>query len=306
MRNKSIFKSLNSMHKRYAQRQNDFKAITNQSKQFAENTNQSKQFAENIRRYKDWKKNGASAFNEYLEETRMLSDINQDMNDTLKDISKVAPKIGRRYAMKIEALNRQLYDNPKVEKPKEIKLQGKTIQLPKKFGVSAKIDEKLTGKKPNLRISSPEELKNLASRKQSIRENLARVSRETTFDKGNLQNILTAVASHMTGVKVKRAKTSDKLIPEFNERDQMNSYRRNKRTILKNADIIFTAMGRYEQKENLATKFLGSFQVIQNIIDIVQNGNNKIKAYKGQSADEYIENLVDWLQDNTENEIGAD
>lgn len=295
-RNKNIFKSLNRSHKRYVQRQNDFKAFTKQSKQFAEN----------IARYRDWKQNGLSAFNDYSEETRMLSEINHDMYDTLKDISKVAPKIGRSYAGKIEALNKQLYDNPAVEKPKEIKLQGKTINLPKKFGVSAKIDEKLTGKKPKLRISSPEELKNLASRKQSIRENLARVSRETTFDKGNLQNILTAVTSYMTGAKVKRAKTSDKLIPEFKDRDQMNAYRRNKRTILKNADIIFTAMGRYEQKENLTTKFLGSFQVIQNIIDIVQNGNNKIKAYKGQSADEYIENLVDWLQDNTENEIGVD
>ena len=295
-RNKNIFKSLNGSHNRYVQRQNDFKAFTKQSQQFAEKVN----------RYNDWKQNGRSAFNEYSEQTALLSEINHDMFSTLKDISKVAPKIGKSYAGKIEALNRQLYDSPAVEKPKEIKLQGKIIQLPKKFGVSAKIDEKLTGKKPKLHISSPEELKNLASRKQSIRENLARVSRETTFDKGNLANIITAVTSHMTGAKVKRAKTSDKLIPEFKDRDQVNSFRRNKRKILKNADIIFTAMGRYEQKENLTTKFLGSFQVIQNIIDIVQNGNSSIKAYKGQSADEYIENLVDWLQDNTKNELGVD
>lgn len=304
MKNKNIFKSLNSSHKRYVQRQNNFKALTKQSKQSVEKVD--KQFAEKINRYKDWKKNGASSFNDYSEQTKLLSDINQDMYETLKDISKVAPKIGKRYAEKIEALNRQLYDNPAIKKPKEIKLQGKTIQLPKKFGVSAKIDEKLTGKKPKLRISSPEEMKNLASRKKSIRENLARVSRETTFDKGNLQNILTAVTSNMTGNEVKRAKTSDKLIPEFETQEQMNSYRRNKRAILKNADIIFTAMGRYEQKENITTKFLGSFQVMQNIIDIVQNGNTKIKAYKGQSMDEYIENLVDWLQDNTKNELGAD
>lgn len=296
MKRKDIFKSLNRRHKNYVQRQNDFKAFTKQSQQFSEKVN----------RYKDWKQNGRSAFSEYAEQTVLLSEINHDMFSTLKDISKVAPKIGKSYAEKIEALNRQLYDSPKIEKPKEIKLQGKTIHLPKKFGVSAKIDEKLTGKKPKLRISSPEELKNLASRKQSIRENLARISRETTFDKGNLQNIVTAVTSNMTGTKVKRAKTSDKLIPEFEDREQMNAYRRNKRTILKNADIIFTAMGRYEQKENLITKFLGSFQVIQNIIDIVSNGNDKIKAYKGQSADEYIENLVDWLQDNTENEMGVD
>ena len=296
MKRKDIFKSLNRRHKNYVQRQNDFKAFTKQSQQFSEKVN----------RYKDWKQNGRSAFSEYAEQTVLLSEINHDMFSTLKDISKVAPKIGKSYAEKIEALNRQIYDSPKIEKPKEIKLQGKTIHLPKKFGVSAKIDEKLTGKKPKLRISSPEELKNLASRKQSIRENLARISRETTFDKGNLQNIVTAVTSNMTGTKVKRAKTSDKLIPEFEDREQMNAYRRNKRTILKNADIIFTAMGRYEQKENLITKFLGSFQVIQNIIDIVSNGNDKIKAYKGQSADEYIENLVDWLQDNTENEMGVD
>lgn len=306
MKNKNIFKSLKSSHKRYVQRQNNFKALTTQSKQFAENTKQSKQFAEKIKRFNDWKQNGASAFNEYSEETRLLSDINQDMFSTLKEISKVAPKIGKHYAGKIEALNKQLYDNPSIEQPKEMKLKGKTIHLPKKFGVSAKIDDKLTGKKPKLRISSPEELKNLASRKKTIRENLARVSRETTFDKGNLQNIVTAVTSNMTENNVKRAKTSNKLIPEFESQEQMNSYRRNKRAILKNADIIFTAMGRYEQKENLTTKFLGSFQVIQNIIDIVQNGNNTIKAYKGQSADEYIENLVDWLQDNTENEIGVD
>lgn len=299
MRNKNIFNDLTKQHKTYVQRQNDFKAFTKKSKQ-------SKQFVEKINRYKDWKQNGRSAFNEYSEQTRLLSDINQDMYGTLKEISKVAPKIGKKYAGKIEALNRQLYDNPSIEKPKEIKLQGKTIALPKKFGVSAKIDEKLTGKKPKLRISNPEELKNLASRKKTIRENLARVSRETTFDKGNLQNIITAVTSNMTGTKVKRAKTSDKLIPEFEDREQMNAYRRNKRTILKNADIIFTAMGRYEQKENITTKFLGSFQVMQNIIDIVSNGNNKIKAYKGQSSEEYIENLVDWLQDNTKNEIGAD
>lgn len=296
MRNKNIFKSLNGSHKRYVQRQNDFKAFTKQNKQFAEKVN----------RYKDWKKNGAASFNDYSEQTRLLSEINQDMYGTLKEISKVAPKIGKQYAGKIEALNRQLYDNPAIENPKEIKLQGKTIHLPKKFGVSAKIDEKLTGKKPKLRISSPEELKNLASRKKSIRENLARVSRETTFDKGNLQNIITAVTSNMTGTKVKRAKTSDKLMPEFKDQEQMNAYRRNKRKILKNADIIFTAMGRYEQKENITTKFLGSFQVMQNIIDIVSNGNNKIKAYKGQSSEEYIENLVDWLQDNTKNELGAD
>lgn len=294
MRRKDIFKSLKSSHKRYVQRQNDFKAFTKQSKQFAEK----------VRRYTNWKQNGGSAFTDYSEQTRLLSEINHDMFSTLKEISKVAPKIGKHYAGKIEALNKQLYDNPSIENPKEIKLQGKTIQLPKKFGVSAKIDEKLTGKKPKLRISSPEELKNLASRKKTIRENLARVSRETTFDKGNLKNIVTAVTSNMTGNKVKRAKTSNKIIPEFESQEQMNAYRRNKRTILKNADIIFTAMGRYEQKENLTTKFLGSFQVIQNIIDIVQNGNDKIKAYKGQSADEYIENLVDWLQDNTKNEIG--
>lgn len=300
---KDIFKSLNRPHKNYVQRLKDFKA-TNQSKQFT--TNQSKQFAEKVNRYRDWKQNGSSAFNEYAEQTVLLSEINQDMYKTLKEISKVAPKIGKQYAGKIEAINRQLYDNPAIKKPKEITLQGKTIQLPKKFGVSAKIDEKLTGKKPKLRISSPEELKNLASRKETIRKNLARVSRETTFDKGNLQNIVTAVTSNMTGNKVKRAKTSDKLIPEFENQDQMNAYRRNKRTILKNADIIFTAMGRYEQKENLTTKFLGSFQVIQNIIDIVQNGNDTLKAYKNQSPDEYIENLVDWLQNNTENEIGAD
>lgn len=296
MRRKNIFNDLNRNHKNYVQRQNDFKAFTSQSKQFAEKIN----------RYKDWKKSGLSSFNEYSEQTRLLSDINQDMYGTLKDISKVAPKIGKQYAGKIEALNRQLYDNPAIEKPKEVMLQGKTIQLPKKFGVSAKIDEKLTGKKPKLRISSPEELKNLASRKKSIRENLARISRETTFDKGNLQNIITAVTSNMTGNKVKRAKTSDKLIPEFKDQEQMNAFRRNKRTILKNADIILTAMGRYEQKENITTKFLGSFQVMQNIIDIVSNGNSTIKAYKNQSADEYIESLVDWLQDNVENEIGVD
>ena len=296
MKRKDIFKSLNRKHKNYVQRQNDFKAFTNQSKQFAEK----------VRRYTDWKQNGRSAFNEYAEQTVLLSEINQDMFATLKDISKVAPKIGKHYAGKIEALNKQLYDNPAIEKPKEMKLQGKTIHLPKKFGVSAKIDEKLTGKKPKLRISSPEELKNLASRKKTIRENLARVSRETTFDKGNLQNIITAVASNRTGNQLKRAKTSDKLIPEFESQEQMNTYRRNKRAILKHADVIFTAMGRYEQKENIATKFLGSFQVIQNIIDIVQNGNDNIKAYKGQSADEYIENLVDWLQDKTENELGVD
>ena len=301
MRQKDIFKSLNRPHKNYVQRLKDFKT---QSKQFT--TKQDKQFAEKVKRYKDWKQNGSSAFNEYSEQTRLLSDINQDMFGTLKEISKVAPKIGKQYAEKIEALNRQMFDNPAIKKPKEIKLQGKTIHLPKKFGVSAKIDEKLTGKKPKLRISSPEELKNLASRKETIRKNLARVSRETTFDKGNLQNIVTAVTSHMTGNKVKRAKTSNKIIPEFEDRDQMNAYRRNKRTILKHADIIFTAMGRYEQKENLTQSFLGSFQVIQNIIDIVQNGNNVIKAYKNQSADEYIENLVDWLQNKTENEIGAD
>ena len=293
---KDIFKSLNSSHKRYVQRQNDFKAFTKQSNQFTESVN----------RFKDWKQNGASAFNVYSEQTRLLSDINHDMFGTRKDISKVAPKIGKQYAGKIEALNRQLYDNPAIQAPKEIKLQGKTIQLPKKFGVSAKIDEKLTGKKPKLRISSPEELKSLASRKETIRKNLARVSRETTFDKGNLQNIVAAVASNMTGNKIRRAKTSDKLLPEFESREQMNAYRRNKRAIIKNADIIFTAMGRYEQKENLTTKFLGSFQVIQNIIDIVQNGNDSIKAYKGQSADEYIETLVDWLQNNTENELGVD
>lgn len=302
MSQKDIFKSLNRSHKRYVQRQNDFKALTKQKS----NQLQNNQFAEKVKRYKDWKQNGSSAFNEYSEQTRLLSDINQDMFGTLKEISKVAPKIGKQYAEKIEALNRQLYDNPAIMKPKEIKLQGKTIHLPKKFGVSAKIDEKLTGKKPKLRISSPEELKNLASRKETIRKNLARVSRETTFDKGNLQNIVTAVTSNMTGNKVKRAKTSNKIIPEFEDRDQMNAYRRNKKNILKHADIIFTAMGRYEQKENLTTKFLGSFQVIQNIIDIVQNGNNVIKAYKNQSADEYIENLVDWLQNNTENEIGVD
>lgn len=305
MRNKSIFKSLNSSHKRYVQRQNDFKALTKQSKQFKD-WKQSKQFAENVKRFKDWKQNGSSAFNEYSEQTRLLSDINHDMYDTLKEISKVAPKIGKQYAGKIEAINQQLYDNPAIKAPKEIKLQGKTIRLPKKFGVSAKIDEKLQGKKPKLRISSPEELKNLASRKKTIRENLARVSRETTFDKGNLQNIITAVTSNMTGNAVKRAKTSDKLIPEFKDSEQMNAFRRNKRAIIKNADIIFTAMGRYEQKENLTTKFLGSFQVIQKIIDIVQNGNSAIKAYKGQSSEEYIENLVDWLQDNTENELGVD
>lgn len=302
---KSIFNDLNRKHKNYVQRKNDFKALTKQNKQFVE-PKQSKQFAEKINRYKEWKKNGAASFNDYSEQTRLLSEINQDMYGTLKEISKVAPKIGKQYAEKIEALNRQLYDNPAIENPKEIKLQGKTIQLPKKFGVSAKIDEKLTGKKPKLRISNPEELKNLASRKKTIRENLARVSRETTFDKGNLQNIITAVTSNMTGNTVKRAKTSDKLIPEFEDREQMNAYRRNKRTILKNADIILTAMGRYEQKENITTKFLGSFQVMQNIIDIVSNGNSKIKAYKGQSMDEYIESLVDWLQDNTENEIGVD
>lgn len=296
MRNKNIFKSLNNSHKNYVQRQNDFKAFTKQRKQFTEKVN----------RYKDWRENGSSAFREYTEQTRLLSDINHDMYKTLQDISKVAPKIGRSYAIKIEALNRQLYDNPAIKKPKEIKLQGKPIQLPKKFGVSAKIDDKLRGNKPKISISSPEELKNLASRKKSIRENLARVSRETTFDKGNLQNIVTAVTSNMTGNKVKKAKTSDKLIPEFENRVQMNTYRRNKRTILKNADIIFTAMGRYEQKENITTKFLGSFQVIQNIIEIVQNGNSAIKAYKGQSSEEYIESLVDWLQDNTKNEIGAD
>lgn len=301
MRRKNIFNDLNRNHKNYVQRQNDFKAFTSQSKQFAD-----KQFAEKINRYKDWKKNGLSSFNEYSEQTRLLSDINQDMYGTLKDISKVAPKIGKQYAGKIEALNRQLYDNPAIEKPKEVMLQGKTIQLPKKFGVSAKIDEKLTGKKPKLRISSPEELKNLASRKKSIRENLARISRETTFDKGNLQNIITAVTSNMTGNKVKRAKTSDKLIPEFKDQEQMNAFRRNKRTILKNADIILTAMGRYEQKENLTTKFLGSFQVMQNIIDIVSNGNDSIKAYEGQSTEEYIESLVDWLQDNVENNLGVD
>lgn len=300
---KDIFKSLNRPHKNYVQRLKDFKA-TNQSKQFT--TNQSKQFAEKVNRYRDWKQNGSSAFNEYAEQTALLSEINQDMYETLKEISKVAPKIGKHYAGKIEALNRQLYDNPAIKKPKEITLQGKTIQLPRKFGVSAKIDEKLTGKKPKLRISSPEELRNLASRKEAIRKNLSRVSRETTFDKGNLQNIVTAVSSHMTGNKVKRAKTSDKLIPEFENKAQINAYRRNKRAILKNANIIFTTMGRYEQKENLTTKFLGSFQVIQNIIDVVQNGNDTIKKYKGQSADEYIENLVDWLQNNTENEIGAD
>lgn len=296
MRNKNIFKSLSRKHKNYVQRQNTFKAFTKQSNQFAEN----------VRRYKDWKQNGSFAFNEYSEQTKLLSDINQDMFDTLKEISKVAPKVGQSYARKIEALNKQVYDNPAIEKPKEIKLQGKTIELPKKFGVSAKIDEKLTGKKTKLRISSPEELKNLASRKKLIRENLARVSRETTFDKGNLQNILTAVTSNRTGNSVKRAKTSDKLIPEFKDQEQMNAYRRNKRAILKNADIILKAMGRYEQKENLTTKFLGSFQVMQNIIDIVQNGNYKIKAYKGQTMNDYIENLVDWLQDNTTNELGVD
>lgn len=305
IRRKDIFKSLTKSHKNYVRRQNNFKALTTQNKQFAE-TPQSKQFAEKIKRYKDWKQNGQSAFREYAEQTALLSDINHDMFDTLKEISKVSPKIGKQYAGKIEALNRQLYDNPAIEKLKKIKLQGKTIALPKKFGVSAKIDEKLTGKKTKLRISSPEELRNLASRKDSIRKNLARVSRETTFDKGNLQNIITAVTSNMTGNRVKRAKTSDKIIPEFENREQMNKYRRNKRTILKNADIILTAMGRYEQKENLTTKFLGSFQVMQNIIDIVSNGNNAIKAYKGQSADEYIENLVDWLQNNTKNEIGVD
>ena len=292
----NIFKSLNRSHKRYEQRQNDFKAITTHSKQFAENVN----------RFNDWKKNVTSAFNAYSEQTRLLSDINQDMYSTLTEISKVAPKIGKQYAGKIEALNRQLYDNPAINSPKEIKLQGKTIQIPKKFGVSAKIDDKLNGRKTKISISNPEELRNIASRKKSIRENLARISRETTFDKGNLQNIVAAVTSNMTGTKIRRAKTSDKLLPEFESREQMNAYRRNKRAILKNADIIFTAMGRYEEKENLTTKFLGSFQVVQDIIDIVSNGNSAIKAYKGQSADEYIESLVDWLQDNTENEIGAD
>lgn len=295
MRRKNIFTDLNKTHKNYAQHQNDFKALTKHSKQFAENA----------KHFRDWKQNVSSAFNEYSEQTKLLSDINQDMFSTLKEISKVAPKIGKQYAGKIEALNRQLYDNPAINSPKEIKLQGKTIQLPKKFGVSAKIDDKLKGRKTKIRISSPEELRNIASRKQSIRENLARVSRETTFDKGNLQNIVAAVTSNMTGNKIKRAKTSDKLIPEFEDREQMNAYRRNKRAILKNADIIFTAMGRYEQKENLTTNFLGSFQVIQNIIDIVQNGNDTIKVYKGQSSEDYIENLVDWLQDNTENELGV-